>query len=251
MKKVDMITLRKILCLRKGPLMKKNHIISIVLGTLGTLLLGYLLWRFPHVMESEDSFAYFIRSLVLLCFLLPAALLRQKAPQALKYGAAWIGIFVVLFIGYSYHEDLSPIWGRLKGNLLPSSGIQNADGSMTFTRAEDGHFFVEAFVNTIPIQFMVDTGATRVALSSQDAKRLGFDVENLSYRELIHTANGNTFAAPVTLAEVKIGPIVVKDLGASVSKNLSGHSLLGMNFLKRLKGFRIEGNRLTFEVSQD
>ncbi len=231
--------------------MKKNHLILIILGALGILLLGYLLWRFPHVIESDDQFAYFIRSLLLLCFLVPAVFLRQEAPQALKYGAAWGGIFVVLFVGYSYHEDLSNVWGRLKSNLLPFSGTQHADGSMTFTRAEGGHFLVEALVNGVPIQFMVDTGATRVALSSQDAKRLGFDVENLSYNDLTHTANGDTFAASVRLAEFKIGPIVVKDLGASVNRNLSGRSLLGMNFLKRLKGFRVEGNRLTIEAPQD
>jgi aspartyl protease family protein len=230
--------------------MKKNHLILIALGALGILFLGYLLWRFPHVMESEDNLAYFIRSLLLLCFLVPSVFLHRNAPQALKYGACWAGIFLVLFVGYSYQEDLSNIWDRLKGNLLPFSGTQHADGSMTFTRAEGGHFLVEALVNDIPIQFMVDTGATRVALSPHDAKRLGFDVDNLSYNELTHTANGDTFAASVHLAEVKIGAIVVKDIGASVNKNLSGHSLLGMNFLKRLKSFRIEGNRLTIEAPQ-
>jgi aspartyl protease family protein len=230
--------------------MKKNHLILIALFTLGALLLGYLLWRFPYAMESEDNLAYFLRSLLLLGFLVPSLLLHRNAPQALKYGACWGGIFLVLFVGYSYHEDLGNIWDRLKGNLLPFSGTQNADGSITFTRAEGGHFLVEALVNNIPIQFMVDTGATRVALSVQDAKRLGFDVENLSYRELVHTANGDTFAASVHLAEFKIGSIVVRDMGASVNKNLSAHSLLGMNFLKRLKGFRVENNRLTIEAPQ-
>ena len=230
--------------------MQKNHLLLLLLGALGALLLGYLLWRFPHVMESEGNLAYLIRSLILLGFLVPSVFLHRNASQALKYGACWGGIFLVLFVGYSYHEDLGNVWGRLKGNLLPFSGIQNADGSITFTRAEGEHFLVEALVNDIPIQFMVDTGATRVALSTQDAKRLGFDVENLSYNELIHTANGDTFAASVYLAEFKIGPIAMQDLRASVNQNLSGHSLLGMNFLKKLKGFKIEGNRLTFEALQ-
>lgn len=230
--------------------MKKNHIILILLGTLGALLLGYLLWRFPHVMESEDNLAYFIRSLLLLCLLIPSVFLHRHAPHALKYGAYWGGIFLVLFVGYSYQESLGNVWGRLKGNLLPFSGTQNADGSITFTRAEGEHFLVEALVNGIPVQFMVDTGATRIALTLQDAKRLGFDVENLSYNQLTRTANGETFAASVYLTEFKVGTIVMQDLGASVNQNLSGHSLLGMNFLKKLKGFKIEGNRLTFEAPQ-
>lgn len=230
--------------------MKKNHIILIALGALGALVLVYLLWRFPHVIESEDGFAYFIRSLLLLGFLIPAALFRQEASQAVKYGAGWVGIFLILFVGYSYHEDLGNVWDRLKGNFVPFSGTENADGSISFTRAEGGHFIVEALVNNVPIQFMVDTGATRIALSLQDAKRLGFDVDNLSFNELIHTANGDTWAASIYLSEFKIGAIVMNDLGASVNKNLAGRSLLGMNFLKKLKGFKFEGNRLTFEAQQ-
>lgn len=200
-------------------------------------------------MESEDQQVYFIRSLLLLCFLVPSLFLHANASQALKYAAAWGGIFFVVFVGYSYHEDLGDVWDRLKSNMLPFSGTQQADGSISFRRAESGHFFVEALVNGIPIQFMVDTGATRIALTPQDAKRLGFDVENLSYNELIHTANGDTVAAPVSLQEFKIGTITTYNLSASVNKNLSGHSLLGMNFLKKLKGFKIEGNKLTLESS--
>lgn len=230
--------------------MKKNHLLLAILGTGGVLFFGYLLWRFPYVLESSDDLAYFVRYILILCFFLPALFLHYEASQALKYGVGWAGIFLVLLVGYSYHEDLGTVWDRLKSNLLPFSGTQHADGSISFTRAEGGHFLVEALVNDIPIQFMVDTGATRTALTPGDAKRLGFDVESLSYNELIQTANGETFAASVYLGEVKVGAIIIKNLSASVNKNLSGHSLLGMNFLKRLKGFKIEGNRLTLEGYQ-
>jgi aspartyl protease family protein len=77
---------------------------------------------------------------------------------------------------------------------------------------------------------------------------LGFDVENLSYSEPMQTANGLAFGAPVRLSEFKIGTIVLTDISASVCQNLSGISLLGMNVLKRLKGFTIEGNRLTLQA---
>jgi aspartyl protease family protein len=220
----------------------------IILGGIGVLVLGYLLWRYPHVIESEDQLAYFVRSLLLLCFLIPALFIRYEASHVLKYGSAWIGIFFVVFVGYSYHEDLGGVWDRLKSNLLPFSGIQHADGSISFTRAEGEHFLVEAFVNGIPIQFMVDTGATRIALTPQDAKRLGFDGNSLSYRDPIQTANGETLAAPVHLDELKIGTIVIKNLSASVTQNMAGRSLLGMNFLKKLKAVKIEGNRLTFNA---
>jgi len=227
--------------------MKRNYIVLISFGILTVLVLVFLFWRFPHAMESGDQLAYFVRSLLLLCFLVPSFFLHREFPHAIKYGAAWVGIFLVLLVGYSYHEDLGAIWDRLKSNLLPFSGIQHADGSMSFTRAEGEHFLIEALVNGTPVQFMVDTGATRIALTPQDARRLGFDAENLSFNQPIQTANGETLAASVHLEEFKVGTIVMKNLSASVSKNLSGHSLLGMNFLKRLKKFKIEGNRLTIQ----
>ena len=104
--------------------MKKSHILLISFSALGASVLGYLLWRFPHVMESQEQLAYFVRSLLLLCFLIPVVFLHREFPHALKYGAAWMGIFLVLFVGYSYHEDFGAVWGRLKSNLLPFAGIQ-------------------------------------------------------------------------------------------------------------------------------
>jgi aspartyl protease family protein len=229
--------------------MKKNYTALIIFGILGALGFGFLLWRFPHVMESHDHLASFLYSLILLCFLVPALFLRHEASQMFKQGIGWIGIFLVLFIGYSYHEELNIVWGRLKGNLLPFSGTRHTDGSVSFIRSEGGHFLIEALVNGAPVQFMVDTGATRITLTPQDAKRLGFDVESLSFSQPVQTANGETLAASVYLEELTVGTIVLKNLSAAVSKNLSGPSLLGMNFLKQLQGFKIEGNRLTIQAS--
>src|SRR5690606_12060939 len=132
-------------------------------------------------------------------------------------------------------------------NLLPFSGTLHADGSISFIRAENNHFLIEALVNNIPIQFMVDTGASYITLTPQDAKRLGFDVDSLSYSQLTQTANGATFVASVYLKEIQLGQITIQNLSASVSQNLSGCSLLGMNFLKQLKGFKIVGDTLTLE----
>lgn len=227
--------------------MRKNYTPIIIFGILGVLVLGYLLSRFPHTLNSNDQLAYLIRSVLILCAILPAIHYFGPA-QALKYGAAWAGIFLVLLVGYSYHEEMGGIADKLKSNLLPFHPTQNENGSVSFIRSTDGHFQIEAYANHVPIQFMVDTGASSIALTIPDAKRLGIDVENLSYSEPIHTANGLTFGALIQISELKIGVIVVHDISASVCENLSGLSLLGMNFLKRLKGFKIEGDHLTFEA---
>jgi aspartyl protease family protein len=227
--------------------MKKNHSATFIFGGLGILFIGLLIWRFPSVLNSEDQLASLIWSALLLCGLFPA-IRHLGSAQVLKYGGAWAGIFLVLLVGYSYHEELFGIAGKLKDNILPFNATQNEDGSVSFMRSVDGHFQIEAYVNHVPTRFMVDTGATKVALTIPDAKRLGIDVENLSYNEPINTANGLAFGASVRLAEFTVGTITLHDVSASVCQNLSGHSLLGMSFLKRLKAFKIEGDRLTFEA---
>jgi len=177
----------------------------------------------------------------------PQFIILDLAP-ALKYGATWVGIFLVLLVGYSYQEELGDVVSKVKGNVMPFSATQHENGSISFMRAKDGHFLIEASVNTIPVQFMVDTGATKIALTIPDAKRLGIDVEALTYNEPMHTANGLTFGASIRLTELKLGSIVVYDVPASVCQNLSEPSLLGMSFLQRLKGFKIEGDQLTLEA---
>lgn len=210
-------------------------------------MLGLLIWRFPYILGDGDNLGSVMRVVLLLCLVFPAVH-HFGLKQSLKHGTVWLGVFMVLLVGYSYQEELSHVAVKLKGNLLPFSATQNKDGSVSFTRSENGHFQVEAYVNQVPIRFMVDTGASTIVLSPSDAKRLDIDVENLSYARPISTVNGLTFAASAYLAELKIGPIVTYNVSALVSKNLSGFSLLGMNFLQRLKGFRFEGDRLTFEA---
>jgi aspartyl protease family protein len=228
--------------------MKKGFpaVFSLVIG--GILLLGLLVWRFPYVLSSDDNVAHMIWCVLLLCAFIPAAIHHFGSTPALKYAAAWIGIFLVLLVGYSYQDELGGVVGKVKGNVMPFSATQHENGSISFMRAKDGHFLIEAFLNTIPVQFMVDTGATKIALTIPDAKRLGIDVDNLTYNEPMNTANGLTFGAAIRIAELKVGNIVVYDVPASVCQNLSEPSLLGMSFLQKLKGFKIEGDQLTLEA---
>lgn len=228
--------------------MTKNSKTVFIIVFIGIAMLGLLLWRFPYVLNSDDHLAHIIWCVLLLCALIPGAIHHFGSAPALKYGAIWVGVFLVLLVGYSFHEELGFVADKVRSNVLPFSAVQHENGSVSFIRAKDGHFQIEALVNNIPIQFMVDTGASKIALSKADAKRLGIDVANLSYNEPIQTANGLTFGALIQLAELKIGNIVVHDVSASVTQNLDGLSLLGMSFLKRLKGFKIEGERLTFEA---
>ena len=95
---------------------------------------------------------------------------------------------------------------------------------------------------------MVDTGASLVALSAEDAAKVGIRPNPGAYSRPISTANGNVMVAPVRIRELRVGDIAVRDVEAVVvPEGRLGTSLLGMSFLRRLKGFDMAGGRLTLK----
>lgn len=104
-------------------------------------------------------------------------------------------------------------------------------------KAADGHFWAEGEVNGEPVKFLVDTGATAVALTPHDAERLGFRTRDLTYSYRVTTAGGHSRAAAVTLASVSVGGARLDDVGALVIEKGLDTSLLGMSYLGRLSGF--------------
>ena len=107
-----------------------------------------------------------------------------------------------------------------------------------------GHFLVEAAVNGVPVEFMVDTGASHVVLTLEDARRLGFTPANLQFTQRFQSANGTVQAAPVELRELRIGQLRLFDLEASVNGGPLPVSLLGMSFLQRLSSYEVARGRL-------
>ena len=104
-------------------------------------------------------------------------------------------------------------------------------------KAPDGHYWAQADVNGRWIHFLVDTGASAVALTQVDAQRLGLDVANLDYVHPVTTANGQTKAAVVRLAHVTVAGARVDDVDALVVREGLTTSLLGMSYLGRLSRF--------------
>lgn len=104
-----------------------------------------------------------------------------------------------------------------------------------------GHFITEASINGHDIAVLVDTGATAVALSYEDASDAGLRPGSLDYNVPVSTANGMAQAARVKLDEIAIDGVEVEDVEALVLPEgaLQG-TLLGMTFLSRLSSFRVE-----------
>ena len=107
----------------------------------------------------------------------------------------------------------------------------------SISKAADGHFWAEAMVNGKQVRFLVDTGATAVALTAADATRLGFPPKDLKYDYSVTTASGQARAASVKLSTVSVAGAKVADVEALVIEKGLDTSLLGMTYLGRLSRF--------------
>ncbi len=115
--------------------------------------------------------------------------------------------------------------------------LASAPSAASVVKAADGHFWAEASVNGARVKFLVDTGATAVALTLADAQRLGIQPASLDYDASVMTASGKTRAAVVNLASVAIGGARVDNVDALVIEKGLETSLLGMSYLGRLSRF--------------
>jgi aspartyl protease family protein len=123
-----------------------------------------------------------------------------------------------------------------------------ADKRITVSADLQGHFVVHPTLDGRRIRMLVDTGATVLALSDEDARAAGLRVEARDFTRRIGTANGIVATAPVRIGEVRIGDIVVRNVEAVVlPPGKLRTSLLGMSFLKRLGGFEIAQGRLVLK----
>ena len=104
----------------------------------------------------------------------------------------------------------------------------------------DGHYWIEASVNGTRERFMVDTGATVTALSAQAADEANVPSDPLRLPVVVNTANGTTDAQMARVDELRFGSIVARDMDVIVTGSTGGLNVLGMNFLSRLKGWRVE-----------
>jgi len=115
-------------------------------------------------------------------------------------------------------------------------------GTVVLDAGPGGHFFVDAFVSGRSVRFMVDTGASRVVLSAETARRLDIRPMPADFKGVSRTANGTVRFAPVRLADIRVGPIRITGVDAAVLPDgATDTDLLGMSFLGRLGGFRADG----------
>lgn len=116
--------------------------------------------------------------------------------------------------------------------------------SLVLQRESDGHFYVDAVVNGATIRFMVDTGASSVALTQADARRAGMFYSANDFNQVGRSAGGDIALRPVTFDRIAVGAIEAQGVRGVVIGGDADMSLLGQSFLSTLGGVSIEGDTM-------
>jgi aspartyl protease family protein len=201
-------------------------------GTIGPLSSGQF-----GSLAYKIALLVFVGATVLIIF-------RERFAQALTAALLWVVLALILVIGYSYRFELRNVADRVIAELIPGHPISHGR-TAEVARAFNGDFEVTAEINGARVGMVLDTGASSVVLTRDDAKAAGLPLEVLVYSANIDTANGRTRAAPVTLDRIAIGGLVERSVAALVAQpGQLKTSLLGMSFLNRLQSWEVRGDRL-------
>lgn len=129
----------------------------------------------------------------------------------------------------------------------PAPPAPQGGRTATLRKERDGHFWATAYVNGAPVRFIVDTGASVIALTPKDARKAGLDPDALPRSAVVSTANGKVRAGWTKLDEVRIGKVRVEGVDAVVIEEGLEHSLLGMSFLSQLDSWHVSPRTMSLK----
>jgi aspartyl protease family protein len=176
--------------------------------------------------------------------------------QALRMAAGWGAVALVAVAGITHLDEIKAVAGiGRSGPQAPASRpaqehrTQTRLGRVVELRAGAyGHFHTSADINGRPVSVMVDSGASIVALTYEDASSVGLYVRDSDFTHRVSTANGMARVAPVTIERVSIGDITVRNVpGAVMERGKLGTTLLGMSFLNRLQRVDMRSGTLVLQ----
>lgn len=162
---------------------------------------------------------------------------RQALGKTLQHALAWGLIFLGVLAAVAMWDDITRA-------ALPAQAVLADEGRIEIPVSVDGHYYVNAELNGTVVRFVVDTGASEIVLSDDDAKRIGIDFEGLRFSGRAMTANGEVRTAGVLLDTLAVGPYVDRDVVARVTQGEMDISLLGMTYLSRYEQITITQGRL-------
>ncbi|WP_424942987.1 retropepsin-like aspartic protease family protein [Aliiroseovarius crassostreae] len=162
---------------------------------------------------------------------------RFNLGQTLRHALIWVFIFIGAMAGVG-------LWNDVRNDIAPRQSYLENTGQITLPRAFDGHFYARLKLNGQPVDFVVDTGASNVVLTKEDAERAGVDLDALRFFGRAQTANGTTRTAPANIARVELEGITDYGVEVWVNEGEMGQSLLGNAYLQRFEKIEISRDEL-------
>lgn len=166
-----------------------------------------------------------------------------------------IMIFAAIMIGLgTFMAEMADRMSSASATAAPrqmsalATTAQAGHRSLSIPRDARGHFQTEGRIEGQRIGFMIDTGASVVALNERSAARFGLRPARGDYNATVSTANGTIKAARTRLAMLEIGGLVVRDVDAMVLPDEAlSENLLGLSFLSKLKRFEYADGQMVLE----
>jgi aspartyl protease family protein len=169
-----------------------------------------------------------------------ALIMVDGAPPKLFAAGSKVGAVKLISVNKAQHEAVVEVQGKpstLSMGASPVSvggGLSAGGKFINIPIGSNGHFFTDGFINGHSIKFMVDTGASAIAIGKSDADRLGLDYKTRGSPVQMGTANGIVTGQRITINTLRIGDVQLYDIDAIVGPNMP-FALLGNNFLNRFK----------------
>ena len=165
---------------------------------------------------------------------------RRSRGRALKHAMAWVMIFIGVIAAVG-------LWSDVRDDVIPRQAVVGDGSRIMVPRAFDGHYYLTLELNGVPVDFVVDTGATDIVLTRADAERIGINPRALRFNGRAMTANGVVETAMVRVDRMTLGPIEDRGVTVSVNNGEMRESLLGMAYLNRFDRLEFSDGRLLLE----
>jgi len=188
---------------------------------------------------EENDFSRLIYLSVLVVAILGSVLISRRGAYGKMFRQA--GVWLLIFMGL---VAIVASWQDIRQSGQTMSFQQSEDSAIIIPKEIDGHFHLTVTINDRPIEFLVDTGASDIVLTRDDAALVGFDPNRLDYWGMANTANGTVRLATIRLETVRLGEFIDKNIRASVNKAPMEKSLLGMRYLSKFRAIEISNDQM-------
>lgn len=174
-----------------------------------------------------------------------SALIARRVPllRIVTMLVSWAGLMALLLFIIAQRGRFDPYMARI-ASVLKLNDQQVIGREVRIAMGADGHFWAKVSIAGVERRMLIDSGATITAVSIETAAAAGLKVDKPIFPLLIQTANGQISADTSTVPELRLGNVAARDLPVLVSPAFGDTDVLGMNFLSRLKSWRVEGRTL-------